>query len=217
LQIDPKTPIAGLRPAVLKRVFRRGEFHIETFAKEAGIPLTDAPAKLRELAKLGWVERDRKSPDWWSITELGGRLAAASLLPPISVVRACELAHEVISAAEAVNHDPSFTRLVSRLVLFGSLVTTPAGGQVGDVDVAVEVVRRELDDDRHAALYAEELQTCPSGTLPYFWCMDRVIRRLRGRKVSLHWMQDFDAIKAPGVTVYRWDREAGRSQVTLPW
>jgi len=218
LNIDPKTPIAGVRPAVLKRVFRRGEFHVETFAKEAGVPLSEAPAKLRALARLGWVERNPKSAQWWRITAMGARLAGSTLLPPISVVRGRDLTQQVIDAAEAVNQDPSFTHLVSRLVLFGSLLTAPVDGKIGDVDIAFELVRRELDDDRDDALRTAELSFAPPGFWPYyFWAEQRVVRKLRKRSVSLHTIDDFDAIKASGFTIYSWDRESGRSETTLPW
>ena len=217
MKIDHKAPIAGLRPAVLKRIFSREAFTAATFAKTTGVAPGDGPAKLQELADLGWVRQD--GPIWWVTTDLGARLAATLLIPPISVKRARELLEKAVAAAEAVNADGTHFHIVQRLVLFGSLLDAPADGEVGDVDLAVELGRREPDPDKNRPLLEAELAGAPSsysGLKWYLWPAERVHRRLRvGRSLSLHPMGDLVAIGAVGRQVYEWD--AGQGVVTLSW
>lgn len=216
MKIDPKTPIAGLRPAVLKSIFRRREFTVATFAEATGVAPDEATAKLQELADLGWVKKD--TPVWWVTTDLGHRLAATPLIPPIRVTRARELVPLVVAAAEAINADPSYSYVVKRLILFGSLLEAPVDGWVGDVDLAFELERRDLAPDKKAAVWQEELQSAPTshaGVMIYSWPSERARRRLKKvhRSVSLHPMDDLAAIGAVGHQIWN----AGEGTVTLPW
>jgi hypothetical protein len=213
LKIDPKTPIAGLRPAVLKRVFTRGHFTTYNFANTTKLKAAAATAKLEELVDLGWVKPHPRYAAEWVATDVGDRLAATPLIPPISVRRARELLDKVIAAAEAVNADPTHSYVVERLALFGSLLDAPEDGWVGDVDLAFELQRRDLDPAEKERVWDAEVITAPSGGVTmYFWPAERVRRRLKvGRSVSLHPMDDLVAIGAIGHTVY------DRGKITLPW
>jgi len=218
MQIDPKTLIVGLRPSVLKRVFRRREFSTYQFAKTAKLKAVEAGNTLEQLANLGWVTA--KPHDWWETTEQGSRLAATPLIPPIPVMRARQLLDQVIAAAEAVNADPTHTYIVRRLVLFGSLLTAAVDGKVGDVDLVYELDQRELDKDKSQALRHAEVETAPpghGGISIHFWPGDRVRKRLKvGRSVSLHENSDLELLGISGHQVYEFDRETG-GKITLPW
>ncbi len=203
---------------MLKRLFRRGEFTAGMFAEATGLPPNQVPAKLQELADLGWMVQH--SARWWTTTELGTRLAATPLIPPIQVTRARQLLAQVIAAAEVVNADPTHTYIVRRLVLFGSLLTAPLDGKVGDVDLAYELEDRELDQTKSQAVRHAEVETAPpghGGIRIHFWPGDRVRQRLKvGRSVSLHDTGDLELPDVVSRVVYEFDRETG-GKVTLPW
>jgi hypothetical protein len=214
MNVDPKTPIAGLRPAVLKRVFARAKFSAAEFRRLAGV--SDAEPKLLELADLGWVERDPQAAWRWMTTEQGARLAAASLLPPMKVEAARDLVRQVVAAAEAVNADATHFYAVQRLVLFGSLLDAAADRSVGDADIGYELVRREPDDAKSQDLASAELELMPSSfKMPsYFWHSERVLRQFKvHRKVALHMLREVQELKIANVVIY--DRED--ATIGLPW
>jgi len=204
MKIDPNAPIAGVRPSMLKRLFRR---HHE-FTTDQFVNLTKADAAtLKKLARLGWVKPDR---GWWVTTEMGARLAGASLTPPIRVEQARNIVTQVIDAAIAVNDDPERFHVVERLVLFGSLLTAPADGVVGDIDVAYALDSRGGEDLQ----WAEEQRAPPSFFPRWAWPSEVVLRKLKAhRKVALHTVDELGHFKIEGHVVY--ERHQGR--LKLPW
>jgi hypothetical protein len=208
MYVDPKSLIAGVRPAVLKRLFQRDDFSIHMFMTATKLQRTEASAKLAELHSLGWIDPDPKSNGvWWIPTNRGAQLGAASLLPPISVQKARGVVRQVVEAADAVNADPTFFYAVERLALFGSLVAATIDGTVGDVDIAYGLVPREgavpsVDDP-----YRPHGYTKPA----YFWPGERVLRRLKARQVSFHRVEELEALKIASTTIYN------RGVITLPW
>jgi hypothetical protein len=219
MKIDPKTLIAGLLPAVLKRLFKLREFDLQTFAKTTGVARADAPAKVIELIVHGWIVPHPSIRDLWETTELGDRLSATPLLPAIQVARARELVRQVVAAADAVNADQSHFYIVERLALFGSVVEAPVGGTVGDIDVGYQLGLRELDDAKKENLLKLDGETRPRSYWPWYaWPEERVRRRLRvGLRVSLHLLQEVVSLGIDPTVFYLWDRDAGRGKVTLPW
>ena len=98
----------------------------------------------------------------------------------------------MLAEAEAINADPSHSMVVGRLALFGSLLCAGDGDDVGDVDLAYELVDRPGGDVIESAL-EEARATAPASITRdelrmLMWPATRLLRRLglRNSYVSLH-------------------------------
>jgi hypothetical protein len=200
MYIDPKQPIAGLRPGVLKRIFKRkhGFFMTRQFAEITGLGLAEAITTLDELERLGWITRDPRLTVAWHTSQMGDYLAQAWLLPPMTVAEARGLVHQVIAAAEAINAEPGHWFAVGRLVLLGDLRDAPDDAKIAEVDLGYDTVRPRLGGE-------------PSGDL--LVDLGRLERRLQvHRRVRLH-----ERVVRGGHVLYEWDELVGGGKLSLPW
>ena len=107
---------------------------------------------MRSFEAAGYVERGGPAraagDDWWTTTVKGNALANASFGKPISRATATRLLGQVIERARAYNADPARLLTVTEIVVFGSYLD-PAVGLLGDLDLAVSTVRRDMDGQRY--------------------------------------------------------------------
>jgi hypothetical protein len=199
MDIDPKTPICGVRPAVLKQLLRRPEVTLSAAMAALGQSRPDAQATLAALQSDGWLEASGAS---WTASEKGQRLTAARLLPRIPVEAGKEIVRRLLIEVEAINADATHLYSVETLILFGSILTAGPGDTLGDVDLGVRLrVRPEAEE-----MWSAELATAPSsfrGIMVHTWPSERVMRRLRkiSRSLSLHSADD--ALRFPHAVIYK--------------
>jgi hypothetical protein len=80
----------------------------------------------------------------WSSTIKGNALAQASFGKPIRRSTAERHLVQVVDRARAYNTDPDKLLTIQTIIVFGSYLD-PAADLLGDLDLAVGVVRRESD------------------------------------------------------------------------
>jgi predicted nucleotidyltransferase len=152
MRIDAKGTIAG-KPALLVRdclrTLRAGtSWRLATLEMAASLePGTGRPL-LRALSAGGLVKSVGNG--WWEITSAGQRLSSATAAKPITRRTAEKALHELLTRVERVNRDTRFLGRVNRVVLFGSMLREDVD-RLSDVDLAVEVVPKIADPEKHAA------------------------------------------------------------------
>jgi predicted nucleotidyltransferase len=160
MHIDPKGTIAG-RPAVLvrsclRKLRVRGSWDLAALEKAACLEPGSGRALLRALSSAGLVERVDRGR--WEITQAGQTLSSATAAKPISRTTAEKALDEFLERVAQVNRDARFLGRVSRVVLFGSLLRENVD-RLSDVDLAVEVVPKIVDRERHAAENRRRVET----------------------------------------------------------
>jgi predicted nucleotidyltransferase len=108
--------------------------------------------RLRAFEAAGYLRQiDKKSAVGdlrWITTVQGNALAQASFGKPISRATAERHLVQVIERAATYNADRSYLLTVKEIAVFGSYLD-PDMDRLGDLDLAVTVVRRETDGERH--------------------------------------------------------------------
>jgi predicted nucleotidyltransferase len=166
MKIDPTEPICGVRPAVLKGLLERGEdgFTTPTAMQSLDLDEPEVTVTLSKLQKGGWIEYlgAHDGVDAWRSGPNGLRLQATTLRKKrIPHVRGQEILSDLINEVRAVNSEAVGSRRVTRIVLFGSLLTGASDDTVGDIDVVVIVRRRQIPTERLRELEAQERATAP--------------------------------------------------------
>jgi hypothetical protein len=135
----------------------------------------------------------------WLLTDQGIRLRAATAASPIRRTTADRLLSDLLDRIEILNGDDRFLGRVQKAVVFGSYIGNAE--HIGDIDVAVEIVRREPDFDKHTQAnnrrVAEGLAAGRrfSNILEQaFWWQKEAFLFLRNRKRGLS-LQDYGPIK----------------------
>jgi len=107
---------------------------------------------MRAFETAGYIERakfaDPAGDDWWVTTIKGNALAGASFGKPISRATAARLLADVIERARAYNADPTRLLTITEIVVFGSYLDL-AADRLGDLDLAVSTVHRDVDGERY--------------------------------------------------------------------
>jgi predicted nucleotidyltransferase len=127
-----------------------------------GLNRISAEQQMQSFEAAGYVQRStrvRGADDaWWVTTVKGNALAQASFGRPISRATATRLLGQVIERARAYNADPARLLTVARIAVFGSYLA-PDDYPLGDLDLAVSVVPREADGQRHVERSLEYAET----------------------------------------------------------
>jgi predicted nucleotidyltransferase len=112
-----------------------------------------------------------------------------------------KLIAELPGRAREMEADPSYLHYAVRIAVFGSYLD-PQKQKLGDIDVAIEIGRKEKDGER----YVEQAQALADREAPrsYGWAQrfcfagDKFIRGLRARHnaFSFHEWSDLEALEA---------------------
>lgn len=217
MKLDPNEPIVGLRPAMLKALLRRDVFDTPTAMKMLSLDEPRATSTLVTLQNEGWIEfkSTRDFVDWWCTGSRGRRLVATRLLKRIPAAEAYRIVDALIAEARAVNADPAKSRRVTSIRIFGSVLTARESEDVGDVDVVVDVRRRNLAKPDLEGLEREEKRDMPqslSFIAELYWPERRIKRHLArvSRWLSFHEASDIDDLGAPYRVAYAFDLDAER-------
>ena len=154
MRVSKDDMIFGL-PAPMARQLMRAYFDYRSpdlAAELLGLDLDAAEDQLRSFEAAGYVQQiDKESAvgdQRWVTTVQGNALAQASFGKPISRATAERHLAQVIKRAATYNADPSHLLTVKEIAVFGSYLD-PDADRLGDLDLAVTVVRRETDGERY--------------------------------------------------------------------
>jgi hypothetical protein len=177
-------------------------------------------AALQEMGLLAPI-RNRQgagaAEEECELTKDGIRLRAATAAKPLRRETADRLLSELLERIATLNRDERFLARVQKAVAFGSYIGD--ADRIGDLDVAVELVRREPNSEKHTEVnnrrVAEEFakgRHFANILEQVFWWQREATLFLRNRKrgLSLH---EYGAIReivdaSPHKTVFQY-----RSQV----
>ena len=218
MRIDPKAKIAGLPVLHVRDALRkiaRDDWTVEQLRGALRVDAAAVAAVLEALQQAGFVEaapQPESAPQsgLWRATPQGNAFALATARP---VSRAAAQRHldALLARLVEVRDDPRWLYKARRVSLFGSFLD-PALELVGGVDVAVELVRKEADEEVHRRLERAYIQrqwdegrifrsfrqeqACPS---------DDVLKYLKKRSwiLNLHRLADLpSAAEAPSRLIY---------------
>lgn len=149
MHITRSTQIIG-QPAILIRDLLRGlgegAWGADAVAIRLGTTRRAAATLIKRLEQGGYVRPNRTfGGRWFRTTPKGVRLALASAAPPLKRPTAERQLQAFLERVKIVNGDPYYLYRVSKVVLFGSMLTTAP--RVSDVDIAIEM-QPKLDHAR---------------------------------------------------------------------
>jgi predicted nucleotidyltransferase len=152
MRIDPKGTIAGYPALVVRQALQRLQFYLHWGVKDAvfaaRLPAAEGRAFTEALVVAGLAEATGQ--EQWCITQTGKRLTSATAARPVSRATAEKALREFLDRVDEVNRNDHYLGRVSAVVLFGSMLRSEVD-RLSDVDVAVEIVQKELDRERARA------------------------------------------------------------------
>jgi predicted nucleotidyltransferase len=165
MKVDGVKLISGIKPAVLKGLLRKDRFDTRTAMKWLGLDEPEVTGALRSLQKSGWIEFEgpSESIDYWRPGNKGQRLTATRLLRRIPLAEGRQILDRLVDEVRTINADPTKSRRIKTILLFGSLLTGSQDGSIGDIDVVVEIGRRELSESVRKVLEKAEKLSEPAG------------------------------------------------------
>ena len=177
---------------VIRKLFRRagleGTLTVEFVRGSLHVSEPEATALLRASAKAGFLNREKGGR--WHLSTAGIRLRGATAAKPLIRRTAERLLEELSQRMTALNENPRFLARVEKAIVFGSYVG--AGDRLGDVDVAIQLVPRLSDPEKHREANArrveEEVQMgrrFRSFLDQAFWWQQEAMLFLRNRRRGL--------------------------------
>jgi hypothetical protein len=154
MRVSKDDTICGLAAPLARQVMRAYfDYRSPDLAAELlGLELDAAEDQLRAFEAAGYLQQiDEESAvgdQRWVTTLRGNALAQASFGKPINRATAERHLAQVVERATAYNADPSHLLTVTEIAVFGSYLD-PKVDRLGDLDVAVTIVRRETDGERY--------------------------------------------------------------------
>jgi len=154
MHVDPTSKIAGLPVLRLRSYFRRvgeAEWPIEKLAEEFSLELSAATAIARDLVRMGLAEDSARTGKLgcYRVTSAGRRLALASAVRALTRQSADRVLERFLERVQTVNADAYYLYRVRQVQVFGSYLTRLE--RVNAIDVAVDLIPRHLNPERHAA------------------------------------------------------------------
>jgi len=144
MHITRSTRIVGQPAIVIRDILRalgEGAWGAEAVAARLGTTRRVAGTLIGRLRKDGYVQTDPTfGGRWFSITPKGTRLALASAAPQLKRQTADHHLQALLERAKTVNADPYYLYRITKVILFGSMLSKAE--RVSDVDIAVEMQPR---------------------------------------------------------------------------
>lgn len=208
MRINRTTRAAGYPARVIRDLLRGlGEsvWEVDAVAARLHVGRPAARKVIDHLLTAGYVRVDTKVPSrgpWFARTPKGTRLALASAAQPLTRVSAERLLQAFMERVTAMNDNPYYLYRVSKVVLFGSMLT--AKPRVSDVDVAVELKPKLNDAQAQQRAYdARVLHALRTGRRfrnifdEVFWPMHevRLFLKSRSRAISIHDASDLVLVR----------------------
>ncbi len=149
MHVDAKGTV-GRYPVLLVRgtlrhLRSRLQWGLAELEAAAGLAPGNGRALVRVLRTEGLIEAVGRGI--WTMTQAGVTFSAATAAQQVTRATAERTLSEFLERVTEVNQNPYFLAKVTTVVLFGSMLK-PGVERVSDVDVAVELARKEPDSDR---------------------------------------------------------------------
>jgi predicted nucleotidyltransferase len=210
MRIDPRSTIAGQPSLAVRELLRRGrtgEWGAPYVQAVLDIGPDEAERVLTALRNQGFIEPgiSNAGEQLYRLTVRGRALAGASAGKPIQRSTAERLLREFLDRVDLVNSDPHYLFRVEHVVVFGSYLS--GANDLGDVDVAIHMERKELDWDTHVTLEDKRIaearaagRTFRSYEEEVAWPETEVYRFLKSRSegLSIHDLRSDARIIATG-------------------
>lgn len=198
VQIDPSSKISGVSTTRVRDMLRKNGIdsyvNLQFVCDELDLTQARGTRLLRAMERGGYLI-DRKNRTW-ELTSSGIQLRAANATKPLHRVIADRLLSDLLERIELVNADDHYLARVTKAVVFGSYLSTSS--RLGDIDVAVQLTRREPNMEKHMAANLERVQESSRVFSTFVdqldWWRDEVYLFLRNRKRGLS-IHDYDAIR----------------------
>ena len=195
VQVQRHQIIAGLPAFEIRRFFRqvrswhRGDFDKSWMMTYLALSDRKATQVIRGLIREGYVVRNgrRDGEAVFEFTDLGSSLVRASAARKVARRTAAGVLEAFMVRVRNVNDDPGFLYMVTSVVVFGSYLRNI--GELGDLDLAVQLKSRIADNEQRAAREQEHAHS--SGrTFSRFidqltWAQDEVMLALKARKRTI--------------------------------
>lgn len=219
MQLNPKEPIQGVSPSILKALFKKQSFTTPQFMLKSGLDEPQASQTLRRIEADRWIEyvRTDNHIDHWTITEHGQRLTATRLLKRFPAETGLALAQRVVAKTRLMNSDPTRSARITEILLFGSLIHAAPSELVGDVDLIVQTAWRKLPRATLKQLQEAECSSAPA-TLSFIdrltWPHLQTLRALKriSNRISIHRIEDLEWTNAPHRILYKFDLDSEAEQ-----
>jgi predicted nucleotidyltransferase len=143
--------------ATLRHLRSRLQWGLAELEAAAGLTPGQGGALVRALRAEGLIEAGGRGT--WTITQAGQTFSSATAAKPVTRATAERALSQFLERVTLVNQNPYFLAKAARVVLFGSMLK-PEVDRLSDVDLAVELTRKEPDFERaqeHNQQRAEEL------------------------------------------------------------
>lgn len=154
MRVSKNDKICGIAAPTARQLTRAyfDDRLVEVACGILGVNKVAARDQRRVFEAAGYVKRSglacTTDEEWWVTTVHGNALANASFGKPVSRATATRLLGQVIERARAYNADPARLLTITEIVVLGSYLD-PAVDPLGDVDLAVSTVRRDIDGQRY--------------------------------------------------------------------
>ena len=149
MRIDPNGTIGGSPALAVRKTLRylRGwdQWKVSDLEAVAALAPGTGEALVKALRTEGLIEASRGGA--WTVTQAGRTFSAATAAKAVTRLTAEKALAQFLERVTQVNEDPYFLAKATRVVLFGSMLK-PDVERLSDVDLAVELVSKEVDLDR---------------------------------------------------------------------
>jgi hypothetical protein len=207
MRISRETVIAGVPAMELRKALRKlggwGAWDVASLAEALGVDEAPAAQTLSALIADGYVQIkfEQDGCPYYETTVKGNALALASARKPITRAAADRLVQEAVARVEAINASPEFAYGVRKLIVFGSYLTEVA--ELGDVDLALELVPRFADKDRQAEAEhrrVEEARRSGKRLRSFLdrlaWPREEIFKEVKGGRMAISLHPSTDAVLA---------------------
>ncbi len=157
MRIRPDELVAGFPARKIRELLRQNDelFSYHDARKVLGIRKSEAKHLFDELCREGYLEKNADMPPhetelYWKRTLKGRTLCKALFSKPVSRSTAEQKLNEFIARVHQVNADDYFLYIVRKVLLFGSFLSEAPF--VGDLDLAVDLERKEQNGDRYVQM-----------------------------------------------------------------
>jgi len=158
MQIHATDEVEGVPLLEIRALFRQaglnGFLSARSIRRRLLLTKSKTDRLIAALRRMGLLEPigDRReassAEDEWQLSKEGVRLRGATAAKPLRRETADRLLSELLDRIKALNSDGRFLARVHKAVAFGSYIGN--ADRIGDLDVAIDLVRREPDFRKHA-------------------------------------------------------------------
>jgi len=205
MHINATDKIAGIPILAVRKFMQANRNYIypaHNVARTLKITQEQALELLAELERQGFVvqcpPREQEEPRW-EHTVHGNALANASAARPATRQTADRIFTEFMQRVHTVNQDPYYLYKVSRVTLFGSYLSNAP--TVNDIDLVIELERKEQDLARHNQLAEERSEEAANAGVHFAnfviqiaWAEHETMLFLKSRSRLLSFHPEFDSI-----------------------